>query len=144
MMGMAYGAWIAAHYPTPEAAYGQCKEAVEAMTKAFPELRPARGFFFSIAWGERQHHWCVTNDLDAEIVDPTRHQFPGGGTYEELSGTDEEIADRVPTDVCMDCGDPVYHGATFCGSACENATIAYLNDVGRGGDGFGGGRHDYD
>lgn len=146
MIHLAYGAWIAANYSNYLAAYGECKTAVERMVAEFPELRKARGFFYSVAWGQREHWWCVT--AEGRIIDPTRCQFPDGfaldgAAYHELVGTDEEIADQVPTGVCADCGSPVYGGASFCNENCESATIAYLNDIGRGGDGFGGGR-DYD
>ncbi len=116
----AYRVWINHNYPE-QTGYGKCKEAVERMQTLFPELRIAKGFFHCI-WGERCHWWLVAPN--GGVVDPTRGQFPGPGEYEELQ--DHELADRVPTGVCMDCGDPVYHNDTFCSEECEAATRAYL------------------
>lgn len=101
--------------------YGECHEKAKAMAAAFPGLRYARGFFHCI-WGARQHGWCV--DEDGTVVDPTRGQFPGPGEYEEIP--DDQLAERVPTGVCMDCGGDVFKGATFCSKSCENATRRYL------------------
>lgn len=112
-------AWIKANVDGD--GYGRCHDKAKAMTAAFPELRYARGFFHC-AWGARQHGWCV--DRDGAIVDPTRGQFPGPGEYEEI--TEDQIARRVPSGVCMDCGAAVYGGRTFCSATCERATVAYL------------------
>ena len=116
---MTYEAWIKGNAKGD--GYGKCHEVCVAMKTAFPELRLAKGFFHC-AWGARQHWWLITPD--GHVVDPTRAQFPGLGGYEELR--DDELEDRVPSGVCMDCGDPVYHGDTFCSPKCEAATRAYL------------------
>ena len=106
-------------------AYGRCKEYVEKMHTTFPELSVRRGFYHCPFWGERQHWWL--EDEDGQVVDPTAVQFPskGAGEYESLN--DDELEDKVPTGVCMDCGAPVYHGVMFCSERCEMATLNYLN-----------------
>lgn len=118
---MTYDEWIAANYPDHDRAYGRCKPATDAMLQAFPELRQVRGTYLDAVWGERTHWWLVAPD--GRVVDPTAAQFPtkGRGLYEEL-----KPGDPVPSGVCMDCGDTVYDGATFCSDACERATARYL------------------
>jgi hypothetical protein len=119
-----YANWIKANVERD--GYGQCKILTKKMAAEFPELRIAVGFFHCI-WGARQHAWLVAPD--GSVVDPTRAQFPGSGEYEEL--TEDQWADRIPTGVCMDCGDDVFHGDTFCSPECAEATMAYLKDEGR-------------
>lgn len=120
--------------------YGRCEDVCTTMQAAFPELELRKGFFFSVAWGRRQHWWLRT--ADGRIVDPTSLQHPDGATFpasaaqdQDLTdATDEEMRDKVPSGVCMDCGDPVYRGATFCSESCEAATMVYL-DMSKGNDG---------
>jgi hypothetical protein len=135
-----YAAWIMEHCPDYKSAYGMCSGTTVNMVEAFPELRRVRGHYHCPSWGEREHWWCV--DERGSVVDPTAHQFPGRAPavslpldvatarYEEFTGDDSEL----PTGVCMDCGLAVYNDATFCSSGCEEATCAYLNDIGKGGD----------
>ena len=120
-MNKVYADWIAENYPDYESTYGQCIQATKSMTKAFPELRTAKGFLFDAQWGRRQHMWCVAQD--GSIVDPTKKQFPCPVEYDEVLPGDES---RIPTGVRMDCGDDVYNGDTFCSEECEMATRAYL------------------
>lgn len=122
-----YRAWIVEYVASIPNGFvrGKCDEATQLMCAAFPELRRAAGFAHS-SWGRDQHWWCVSPE--GEIVDPTASQFLGGiADYEELDL--EKDRDRIPTGVCMDCGDDVYGGKTFCSEACENATLRYLNGV---------------
>jgi hypothetical protein len=123
MMG-AYDDWIAANAKRFEDVYGKCADLSRAMQKAFPELRLARGIYDCPVWGERTHWWLVAPGGD--VVDPTASQFPskGIGEYREL-----KEGDRIPSGVCMDCGDTVYDGATFCSDACKAATLSYLNGL---------------
>jgi hypothetical protein len=123
----AYDAWIEAHVPDFSAAYGKCASVTEHMAAAFPELRRVRGHYYDFGWGERAHWWLVT--ADGRIVDPTAKQFPSRG-----QGHYEEWREGMPlqTGICMDCGDPVYDGATFCSPECEAATCRYLG-IGPGG-----------
>lgn len=114
-----HAAWIAERYSTRDKAYCRCDSATAAMVDAFPELRRVRGYYATFT----EHWWC--EDAEGNIVDPTAAQFSGQGSYQEL--TDEEVEQHVPSGVCMDCGDPVYRGATFCSESCERATRAYLN-----------------
>jgi hypothetical protein len=121
---MTYEEWITANYPTQESAYGNCSEATLRMVGAFPELKRVAGHYYDISWGEREHWWCVAPDQ--RVVDPTASQFPtrGRGTYVELDPNDPR-----PTGQCLDCGDYVYDGKTFCSPECERATRAYMGIV---------------
>lgn len=125
---MSYDEWIEAYVAAQPDRFvrGECKDATSKMIEAFPELRIACGFVHT-TWGSDQHFWCVAPD--GTIVDPTREQFPIVFQYEEIDP--EKDRDRVPTGVCMDCGEPVYLGKTFCSDECEQATVAYLNDANR-------------
>jgi len=133
-----YTAWIFAHVDQQTKGYGQCEQVTAAMVQAFPELERRKGIIRTLCWGERTHWWCRT--AGGAIVDPTAGQFPGHSTqpsrlvakaiYEDMSDcTDEELADRVPSGVCANCGTPVFHGDSFCSTACQNATLRYLNSI---------------
>jgi hypothetical protein len=93
------------------------------MVKAFPELRVACGFCLC-TWGKDQHWWCVAPD--GTVVDPTKSQFHAVFGYEEVDPNDPATRNRVPSGVCMDCGDAVFNGNTFCCHECEDATRSYL------------------
>jgi len=60
-----------------------CKEAIELN----PELRLVRGYYYCPIWNKKEAHWW-TVELDGEIYDPTKDQFPsrGMGDYEEFNG----------------------------------------------------------
>jgi len=100
---------------------GKCDAATRAMVAVFPELRRACGFAHS-AWGADQHWWCVA--FDGWIVDPTASQFPSAVDYEEIDPATDR--DRVPTGVCMNCGDHVFLHATFCGESCRAAAAELM------------------
>lgn len=127
---MTYEEWIKAN--VKDDGYGKCESIVKQMSKAFPKLEVRKGFFHSCLWGQRGHWWLRTPDGD--IVDPTGLQHPDGmlfpilvEKYEDLTDlSDEAMVDRVPSGVCMDCGNPVYCGNTFCNEECEAKTMAYL------------------
>lgn len=125
-MSQTYADWIESYVAAQPNRFvrGKCDEATKAMVEAFPELRRAGGFVYC-DWGRDQHWWCVAPS--GEIVDPTAEQFSSIFEYEELDLNDPEAVKRIPTGVCADCGGPVYEGKYFCGTACESATIAYLN-----------------
>ena len=114
---------------------GLCKQAVEDMVKAFPELRKAAGFAH-VTWGRDEHWWCVAPD--GSIVDPTKSQFQFGVVlqYEELDLNDPSTRDLVPIGKCMNCGDPTYTSSPdscICSQACHDSYVAYLNSPeGRG------------
>lgn len=119
-----YVEWIVAYVEREKNfVRGKCFEAVQQMTSAFPELKPVCGFV-ETTWGNDQHHWCVA--ADGSIVDPTRAQFPVVFSYEALDPSDPATLARIPTGVCMDCGDSVYDGSTFCSMACERSTCASM------------------
>ena len=121
----AYRAWIDAYVASQPNGFvrGKCDKATQMMVEAFPELRRVAGFAH-VSWGRDQHWWCVAPD--GTIVDPTASQFQGGlADYEELDLDKDQ--DRIPTGVCMDCGDDTYGGKTFCSDICERATLNYLN-----------------
>ena len=119
-----YGKWISENVNGD--GYGDCEVHAKALADEFPGLRVAAGFYHCPSWGRRTHWWCVTQS--GEIADPTATQFPSGGCgrYEELDLTSGAARARIPTGVCMDCGEPVYGGVEFCSSECRTATIAYL------------------
>lgn len=122
---MTYEEWIefyAAQQPD-RFVRGKCAEATRLMVEAFPELQRVAGFVY-VPWGRDEHWWCRAPD--GSIVDPTRSQFPQIYHYEELNLSDPETRKLVPTGRCMDCGDDVYEGKTFCDERCEAATRAYL------------------
>ena len=125
---MTYEEWIEQYVASQPSRFvrGKCADATSKMVEAFPELRRACGFAFC-AWGRDQHWWCVAPD--GAIVDPTAEQFASCGgvfLYEEIDPNNEEDRKRVPTGRCMNCGDDVYEGKTFCSEACERETIAAL------------------
>lgn len=120
-----YQAWIEAYVASQPNGFirGKCDDATTLMCQEFPELRRAAGFAH-VTWGREQHWWCVTSEGD--IIDPTVSQYPGHMVdYEELDL--EKDQERIPTGVCMDCGDDTYGGKTFCSDRCERATLRYLN-----------------
>jgi hypothetical protein len=126
-----YLAWIAEN--VEGSGYGECEQIAGAMARAFPEeLEVRKGFFFDAVWGRRGHWWCRTRD--GRIVDPTARQHPtgallpeDGSDYEDLTdATPEQMAERVPTGRCMECGDDVYRGQTFCSLNCERAFVLSL------------------
>lgn len=127
-----YVKWIA-EYVGEDKGYAKCDELTKAMQQAFPDLERRNGFFNSVSWGRRSHWWLRTPAGD--IVDPSGCQHPDGlhfplesCKYEDLTDcTETEMADRVPSGVCMNCGDSVYHGASACSSACEGALHRYYN-----------------
>ena len=97
-----YAAWIAAYLVEKNGmVYAGCKPAVEAMVKAFPELKAVPGHVWVPAWGKRGHWWCATED--GEILDPTASQFPGISAYEPWKPGDE-----VRVGKCMNCGDELW------------------------------------
>lgn len=113
--------WIAASVAANGNGYAECDTRTRLMVEAFPELRRVPGYYYCPIWGRRTHWWCVTQD--GTVIDPTATQFPlrGIGVYEEVTDFS-----KLPTGVCMDCGDPVYNHRTFCNEECEMATRAYL------------------
>ena len=131
-----YIAWVKANVDAETGGYGKCEEVVTSMAEAFPELEPRKGFFHSTAWGQRGHHWLRHRETQ-DIVDPTARQHPDGSVfpgaigaarYEDLTDkTDEEMAEVVPTGVCMECSAPCYRGDTFCSDACGSTHIAWMN-----------------
>lgn len=128
-----YRAWVSRHVEGD--GYGHCTTVVPAMIEAFPELTMRRGFFHDAFWGRRQHMWAVAPD--GTIVDPTGLQHPTGSLF-ALPGSfeaslyeaipDDELEARIPSGVCLQCGDDVYGGATFCGTNCAKTTARRFND----------------
>lgn len=101
-----YNEWIKKEYPTPRSALAKCREAVNKMVDAFPELKRTNGFVYFIGHEKRMHWWCI--DEGGEIVDPTAHQFIDyiGRPilfYEEID--DEHDARNFPRARCMECGE---------------------------------------
>lgn len=132
---MTYDEWTRAYlarFARPEHCYGKCKEAVDKMARAFPELRKVRGHVLSAPpWGRRQHWWLET--MDGLVVDPTAAQFPAIEAYEEL------IEGVTPVQVgrCMSCGKPIMsrdpasmldvrHSTSLCSDECADAYGRYV------------------
>lgn len=122
-----YSNWIKTNVNQETHGYGECHEVSHAMAAVFTELTVKKGFYHCHSWGRRTHWWLV--DEDGQIVDPTARQFPSAGRGDYQAISDDELPELVPTGRCMDCGDDVYKGATFCNRSCENSYAAYLNDV---------------
>lgn len=126
-----YSSWIAANVIGD--GYGECAALAPKMAEAFHELELRKGLYHCPVWGERQHCWCRIRGTET-IVDPTGRQFPTGqcfppnpAFYEDLTdASEEQIAERVPSGVCLDCGEPVFRGSQFCGESCQRAYTAYL------------------
>lgn len=120
-MSKQYQQWIAENVKEYADAYGKCAEVTQAMANAFPELKRAKGYYHCVIWGRRDHWWLTTSD--GKIIDPTAIQFPTKGNCEY-----EEWVEGMPvqTGICMDCGEPVYNGDTFCSKQCELATMEYM------------------
>jgi hypothetical protein len=98
------------------------------MQKTFPELELRKGFFHSNLWGRRQHWWLRTKE--GEIVDPTFAQFPVevgfDNLYQDLTDLpEEELAEIVPSGVCMNCGDDIFQATSvqdlFCSEPCHQS-----------------------
>lgn len=115
-----YQNWIDENYLDKESTIRQCKEATEAMEKAFPELRRVRGHYIDIFKNKHAHWWL---EKDGEIIDPTAWQFSDGGfgEYQEYEG-------REPIGKCMYCGKWCYDDHYHCSDECRQASLAYLND----------------
>ena len=104
---------------------GLCKEAVNEMAAAFPELTRVPGHVYSV-WGKRAHWWLTAPD--GTIVDPTRAQYPGPITYEPFKEGDEVRLGR-----CMECGAEIWgtnpeavYSTCLCNETCERNYAAYL------------------
>jgi hypothetical protein len=124
---MTYTEWIEEYVARHENRFvrGKCKAATMEMVKVFPELRIVAGFAHA-GWGRDQHWWCI--DLNDTIVDPTAEQFYGEVQYEAVDLTDPNDVARIPTGICMGCGDDVYGGNLFCNDVCRFATEQYMKE----------------
>lgn len=96
---------------------GMCCDYSLAMSRAFPELRVAKGWYIDLFCVPHQHWWCVTPD--GIIVDPTVAQFLMGGTYKEYTGEE-------PTSRCLNCGALIFDMGNFCDQECNNHFMATL------------------
>lgn len=67
-----YEGWIRKN--VPKDCSGMCEGITIRMAIDFPELKRVRGYYM-----DRPHWWCVTPD--GVIIDPTKAQFPVGGSY---------------------------------------------------------------
>lgn len=108
---------------------GKCREAVEELLKERPELTAVRGYYFCPIWCRDEAHWWAV-DAEGVIYDPTKLQFPSGGsgTYTPYDGNvacdecgnhielDPDVIDRP---VRKD-GEKVYHEGRyiFCSHKC--------------------------
>ena len=107
-----YEIWIAENIT--ENPYGKCHELSKKMLESFPELKLVRGHYVCPIWGKRGHWWLVTED--GENVDPSKRQFPSGGTGKYILWNE---GDEEPTGLCMNCSEYTYHGDNFCCNSCE-------------------------
>ena len=74
---------------------GKCKEYVDDLCAKDPSLTPVRGHYWCPIWNtEDPHWWCV--DKEGNIIDPTKLQFPSGGSGEYIP--------YDGTTVCEYCG----------------------------------------
>jgi len=113
-----YAEWIKAYVDRTPHLLGRCKDAVDEMHAAFPELRPAKGYAQTLSWGERDHWWLVAEN--GAIVDPTEAQFPGGIFHyrEWLPGSLTRVGK------CMDCGEYIWR----CADTLEAATVTFCDE----------------
>ena len=114
-----YDPWIHENVSDYQAAYGKCADITQRMVEAFPELTRVRGHYYCPCWGEREHWWLT--DLEGDIVDPTKSQFPshGHGAYVPRDESQPE-----PTGKCPNCGDYCYNGDYCCSESCGSAFVA--------------------
>jgi hypothetical protein len=129
---MTYHQWIDKWLETNRA-YGRCKEAVDEMAEAYPELTKVPGHAWT-EWGQRAHWWLTTPE--GEIIDPTESQFPGGvAEYAPWEpGTECQVGK------CMNCGWEIWEPVedlenppprkSICSDECAKAFEAYLNNGG--------------
>jgi hypothetical protein len=103
---------------------GKCRDATNKMVKAFPELRQVCGFVYC-DWGREQHFWCVAPD--GRVIDPTKSQYRAVFDYEELDLNKASDRARIPTGVCMNCGDDVYAGDQTCSDHCYDEIALEYN-----------------
>lgn len=122
-----YIQWIKENYPTSLESYGNCKEAVNKMKVAFPELTITNGFVYDALRGERMHWWLKCED--GTIVDPTFNQFPALMDYNEID--DNHPARKYSQARCHQCGDYYYETPELKGvmhtTTCQDRYVAYLN-----------------
>lgn len=141
-----YAQWMAnyaARYEhLPLKLRGKCKEAVEEMHSAFPELKIVRGHVTDYTQsGEPQGHWWLVYEAPVEhderifkapdgaeeflferiIVDPTQSQY-GAPMYYEWDESQQE-----PTGKCPNCGDYCFNGDYCCTKECHDSYVAYCN-----------------
>lgn len=127
-----YKEWIYKEYPKFNDALGKCKEAVDKMVKAFPELKATNGYVHFLSYEPRAHWWCI--DSKNNIIDPTAHQFleyMGEPIFEYEEISDDHPARNYEQAKCMNCGEyyfvtPELH-STMHNKKCEKEFISYLN-----------------
>lgn len=127
-----YQEWVDINYPDPAYTLGRCKEAVDAMVEAFPELIKTNGFIDLYSSYERMHWWG--KDTEGNIVDPTAHQFKAYADrifeYREID--DNHPARKYVRAKCMNCGQYYYVTPELNGilhnPKCNTEFIAYLNN----------------
>lgn len=118
-----YNLWIEAYVKSVDGfTRGRCGAATAAMQLAFPELRIAKGFAYSLHEEVDQHFWCVAPDNT--VVDPTVSQFPLGVVfeYEELDLNNPADVTRLPIGKCMNCGEQTFThspSSITCSVKCE-------------------------
>jgi hypothetical protein len=107
---------------------GRCKEEVEAMHEAFPELVIVKGFIYTDFGAgyesERiREHWWL-KDEEGTIFDPTAGQFPFIECYREYKEGDD-----VRIGKCMHCGTVLWGqpgtSKTFCNDDCADRCFEY-------------------
>ncbi len=109
--------WIKGFLKVNPNPYGMCREATGRMVQDCPFLRAVAGMVIDGRWGLRPHAWLVAPD--GEIFDPAASQFPALFEYDE--GLTE-------TGRCMDCGEILFNGKSFCGDGCEDSFRTYLKE----------------
>jgi hypothetical protein len=95
---------------------GMCKWFVDAMKGEFPELTVVRGHYHCVYSNKSYCHWWLKTKSEI-VVDPTARQFPFSGLVGEYVEFDEDS--QEPTGKCLNCGEYVYGGNTFCNSDCS-------------------------
>lgn len=116
-----YALWIERRLALFGDLSGLCAETTADMLETFPELIRVRGHAIDSVLRRHPHWWLV--DLSGHVADPTVSQFIHSIIFYDPH---EEGSDE-PTGRCMNCGEYLYRGQTFCDNdVCEDETFAHL------------------
>ena len=103
---------------------GRCKELSAAACEEDPSLTLVRGHYYCPIWNRDEPHWWTVRQ-DGTIHDPTREQFPSGG-----SGIYTPFTGIIP---CAECGKEIAEedadiegNYAFCSYSCHGRFIGVI------------------